>query len=272
MFVDSHCHLDRLKQSPAQLAETLAFAKQRGVEHFLCVCVSVNEYEQMLDAVKDFADVSVSCGVHPLHQEDACDYATLLDMAKRDEVVAIGETGLDYFYSKETIEVQKQSFIDHIKVANELQKPLIIHTRDAREDTIALLKEYKAESTIGVLHCFTEDLDMAQRAIELGFYISLSGIVTFNSAKTLREVAKAIPLDRLLIETDSPWLAPVPHRGQQNQPAYVVEVAEFIAKERGISVEELARATTQNFYRLFSLCKSQTTVPAASVHEAVCKS
>lgn len=253
MFVDSHCHLDRLKQSPEALAETLQFARTRGVEHFLCVCVSVNDYDSMLETVKGFSDVSVSCGVHPLHQDEACSYAELLEKAQRDEVVAIGETGLDYFYSPESKEVQLTSFVDHIKVANETRKPLIIHTRDAREDTINLLKEYKAPHTNGVLHCFTETLDMAQAAIDMDFYISISGIVTFNSADELREVVKAIPLTRLLIETDSPWLAPVPHRGKQNQPGYVVEVAEFIAELKGVTVEELARCTTENFYNLFSL-------------------
>lgn len=258
MFVDSHCHLDRLKQGPEALAETLNFARTRGVEHFLCVCVSVNDYETMLDTVKAFDDVSVSCGVHPLHQDEACSYEVLLEKAQRDEVVAIGETGLDYFYSPESKSVQLTSFVDHIKVANETNKPLIIHTRDAREDTINLLREHKAPHTKGVLHCFTESLEMAQAAMELGFYISISGIVTFNSADELRDVVKAIPLDRLLIETDSPWLAPVPHRGKQNQPGYVVEVAEFIAELKGITVKELATITTQNFYELFSLARKQS--------------
>lgn len=258
MFVDSHCHLDRLKQGPEALAETLNFARTRGVEHFLCVCVSVNDYETMLDTVKAFDDVSVSCGVHPLHQDDACSYEVLLEKAQRDEVVAIGETGLDYFYSPESKSVQLTSFVDHIKVANETNKPLIIHTRDAREDTINLLREHKAPHTKGVLHCFTESLEMAQAAMELGFYISISGIVTFNSADELRDVVKAIPLDRLLIETDSPWLAPVPHRSKQNQPGYVVEVAEFIADLKGVTVKELATITTQNFYELFSLARKQS--------------
>ena len=255
MFVDSHCHLDRLKQSPEQLAQTLQFARTRGVEHFLCVCVSVNDYDAMRDTVKAFSDVSVSCGVHPLHQDEACSYEELLAKASSDEVVAIGETGLDYFYSPDSKAVQLTSFVDHIKVANETGKPLIIHTRDAREDTINLLKEHKAAHTKGVLHCFTESLEMAQAAIEMGFYISISGIVTFHSASELREVVKAIPIDRLLIETDSPWLAPVPHRGKQNQPGYVVEVAEFIAELKGVSVSALAEITTQNFYSLFSLAK-----------------
>ncbi|MEQ5808053.1 TatD family hydrolase [Alteromonas sp. NFXS44] len=252
MFVDSHCHLDRLKMDEAGLEETLKFARQRGVEHFLCVSVSVKDYDDMYEAVKDFPDVSVSCGVHPLHQEDACDYDTLLEKASNPEVVAIGETGLDYFYSADTKEVQLASFVDHIKVANALKKPLIIHTRDAREDTLSLLKEHKNPETKGVLHCFTESLDMALAAIDMGFYVSISGIVTFNSADELREVVKALPMERLLIETDSPWLAPVPHRGKQNQPGFVVEVAEFIASVKGVTVEELARQTTENFYTLFS--------------------
>lgn len=260
MLVDSHCHLDRLDKSPEELAELVAAAEARGVQHFLCVCVSVNEYPQMLATVAPFANVSVSCGVHPLHQEDACDYQTLLAQASDPKVVAIGETGLDYFYSADTKTVQTQSFIDHIKAANALNKPLIIHTRGAKEDTLDLLRRYKNPETQGVLHCFTEDLDMALQAIEMGFYISISGIVTFRNAESLREVVKAIPLDKLLVETDSPWLAPIPHRGKQNQPAYVRDVAEFIAQLKEVSLEELAAQTTDNFYQLFSLirrCQTQ---------------
>ncbi len=253
MYVDSHCHLDRLKSSDSNLAETLEFARKRGVQHFLCVCVSVREFDAMLAKVESFDDVSVSCGVHPLHQEDASSYEALLEKACDPRVVAIGETGLDYFYSADTQVVQRQSFVDHIKVANKLNKPLIIHTRDAREDTIQLLKEHKDSHVKGVLHCFTESLEMAQEAIKLGFYISISGIVTFNSADELRQVVRELPLDRLLIETDSPWLAPVPHRGKENQPGFVVEVAEFIAQLKGVSVQEVANVTTENFYDLFSL-------------------
>ena len=255
MFVDSHCHLDRLDDT-TPLKEVLDFAQRRGVEHFLCVAVSVREFDDMQRTVAEFDNVSVSCGVHPLHQDDACSKQELLEKASSDSVVAVGETGLDYFYSEETRDVQMQSFIEHIQVANELNKPLIIHTRGAKEDTLAALKEHKASYTKGVLHCFTEDWDMAEQAIELDMYISLSGIVTFKSADALRDVARKVPLDRLLIETDSPWLAPVPHRGKPNQPGYVVEVAEFIANLRGISVKELAQATTQNFYTLFDRVKS----------------
>ena len=196
--------------------------------------------------------------MHPLHQDEACSYDELLAMASSDNIVAIGETGLDYFYSAETKDVQLTSFVDHIKVANELNKPLIIHTRDARQDTITLLKQHKAPTTRGVLHCFTEDWEMAEAAIALGFYISISGIVTFKSAQALQDVVKKIPLENLLIETDSPWLAPVPYRGKQNQPGYVREVGEFIAELKGVSAEELARITTENFYQLFNISKTST--------------
>lgn len=253
MFVDSHCHLDRLDKSAQELEEVVTFARRRGVEHFLCVCVSVNDFPTMVNKVQAFSDVSVSCGVHPLHQDEACDYTTLLNMASHPQVVAIGETGLDYFYSADAKDVQLSSFIDHIKVANVLGKPLIIHTRDAKHDTLDLLRKYKDPKTEGVLHCFTETWDMAKQAIDLGMYISISGIVTFRTATELQEVVKKIPLDKLLIETDSPWLAPVPYRGKQNQPGYVREVAEFIADLKGVSVDELAKVTTANFYRLFKI-------------------
>jgi TatD DNase family protein len=256
VFVDSHCHLDRLNKSPEELSEVLDFARNRGVEHFLCVSVSVKDFPEMLNTVKVFNDVSVSCGVHPLHQEDACSFDDLLQMSDNKEVVAIGETGLDYFYSAETKSVQLTSFVNHIKVANKLKKPLIIHTRNAREDTIELLKQHKDPSTRGVLHCFTDTWEMAQAAIELGMYISISGIITFKTATELQDVVKKIPLDKLLIETDSPWLAPVPYRGKPNQPGFVKEVGEFIANLRGISVEQLARITTNNFYELFPIKRS----------------
>ena len=253
MFVDSHCHLDRLKKSDSELEKTVLAATKRKVEHMLCVAVSVKEFADMKAKVAKFDNVSLSCGVHPLHNEDVCTYDELLAHVKQDDVVAVGETGLDYFYSAETEAVQKRSFIDHIKVANVVSKPLIIHTRNAHKDTINLLNEYRSPNTIGVLHCFTESLEMAREAIDMGFYISISGIVTFASAKELQDTVKQIPLDRLLIETDSPWLAPVPHRGKENEPANVVDVAYFIAELKGISVTELAHATTNNFYKLFSL-------------------
>lgn len=258
MFVDSHCHLDRLKKSDEELDQVVKQAELAGVEHMLCVAVSVREYDAMLDKVAKFSNVSVSCGVHPLHNEDVCSYQQLLDYASREEVVAVGETGLDYYYSKDTKQVQHESFIDHIKVANKLDKPLIIHTRNAQEDTLKALSKYYNDSTGAVLHCFTESLDMALSAMEMGIFISISGIVTFKSAKELQDTVKQIPLEKLLIETDSPWLAPVPHRGKQNEPKHVVDVAKFIAELKGVSVEELAQRTTHNFYTLFNRVNMQT--------------
>lgn len=253
MFVDSHCHLDRLDCSAEELSDKVDAAHNAGVEHMLCVAVSVKDFEDMLKKVAHFEHVSVSCGVHPLYQEDACDHATLLAKADNPIVVAVGETGLDYHYSAETKDTQLRSFVDHIKVANELNKPLIIHTRAAQDDTLELLSKHYKPSTGAVLHCFTESLEMAQAAIKMGIYISISGIVTFKTATELQQTVKQIPLDKLLIETDSPWLAPVPHRGKKNEPKHVVDVAKFIAELKGISLETLAKHTTENFYKLFKL-------------------
>ncbi|TMO42829.1 metal-dependent hydrolase [Pseudoalteromonas ruthenica] len=254
MIVDSHCHLDKLDfdKLDTDLDGVLQQARERDVEHFLCVNVTLDKFPQMLETIAPYSDVSASCGVHPLDQKDALNIDQLRQLAASDKVVAVGETGLDYYYSAETKPVQLESFVGHIDVANELDKPLIIHTRDAREDTINLMREHHAERCGGVLHCFTEDYDMAKKAMDLGFYISISGIVTFRNAEQLRDVVKQIPLDRLLIETDSPYLAPVPHRGKTNQPAYVQDVAYFIAELKGISYKKLATATTDNFYRLFN--------------------
>jgi TatD DNase family protein len=265
VFVDSHCHLDRLDKTPEELNEVVEQALSANVEHMLCVAVSVKEFAQMKSAVSHYPQVSMSCGVHPLHNEDVCDYSTLLDHAELPDVVAVGETGLDYFYSQETADVQMASFIDHIKVANKVAKPLIIHTRGAQKDTLKALNEHYEHSTGAVLHCFTESLEMAQAALKMGIYISISGIVTFSSAKELQEVVKLIPMDRLLIETDSPWLAPVPYRGKKNEPKHVIEVAKFIAKLKGITVEQLGEQTTDNFYRLFShISRASKDVNAAS--------
>lgn len=257
MIVDSHCHLDRLNfdELGLSLEQVLENARAKKVEHFLCVSVTLDQFPGMLEKVQGFDDVSVSCGVHPLDQKDALDKNRLLSLAKNDKVVAIGETGLDYYYSKDTHQVQKDSFAGHIDVANELHKPLIIHTRDAKQDTLDIMRAHNAENCGGVLHCFTEDWQMAKQALDLGFYISISGIVTFRNAAALREVVEKIPLDRLLIETDSPYLAPVPHRGKTNQPAYVEDVAYFIADLKKLSFSELAKATTDNFYQLFKLAK-----------------
>lgn len=177
--------------------------------------------------------------------------ATLCDWADHPRVVALGETGLDYHYSRDSAEIQRSSFAAHLRAAAELRLPLIVHTREAREDTLDLIRAHGNPEVGGVLHCFTESWNMARQAIDLGYYISISGIVTFNSAAELRDVVRQVPLERLLVETDSPYLAPVPHRGKPNQPAYVREVAEFVAQLKGVTLEELAKVTTENFYRLF---------------------
>ena len=260
MFVDSHCHLDRLDPAThgGDLAATLDAARARGVKQFLAIGVTLDEVPGVAAIARDHDDVVISAGVHPLHRVDEePDVEAIKAVADRYGAVAIGECGLDYHYLKkapETVpsrEVQRERFRRQLIAARELQLPVIIHTREARDETLALIREHTDPAIGGVLHCFTEDLEMAREAVRHGFYISLSGIVTFHSAKALREVARQVPLDRLLIETDSPYLAPVPHRGKPNEPGWVVEVAECIAAERGISVEEVAMQTTANFYRLF---------------------
>ena len=257
MFVDSHCHLDRLELDKLGLSleQVIANAQAQQIEHMLCVCVSLAEFEQMRAQVADFSLVSISCGEHPLHQQDTVSAELLLEKCSSSDVVAVGETGLDYFYAPEAKRSQQDAFVSHIQVAKQLSKPLIIHTRDARADTIALMRSHQADNAGGVLHCFTEDYDTAKAALDLGFYISISGIMTFRNADELRGVVKKLPLDRLLIETDAPYLAPVPYRGKTNQPAYVTAVAKAVAEVKGIELQQLAQQTTANFYKLFSLAR-----------------
>lgn len=254
MLIDSHCHLDRLKAAPdkVSLAELINQAKSRDVDYFLCVNVRLNGFEAMRDKVADFENVFLSVGVHPLDVKGEMDTKQLLDFSADPRVVAIGETGLDYYYADDTKSLQQHCFEQQVELAKQLNKPLIIHTRDAREDTLNILKNGHAEQVGGVLHCFTEDWQMAKAALDMGFYISISGIATFKNAGDLRTVIRKIPQDRLLVETDSPYLSPVPHRGQENQPAFVRDVAEAVANVRGESYQELAHCTTENFFRLFS--------------------
>lgn len=254
MFVDSHCHLDRLDLSAhdGDLNAALDAARARDVRQFLAIAVTLEDVPGLAEIARAHDDVVISAGVHPLHEvTEEPTVASITACAERHEAVAIGETGLDYHYDGVSREVQYERFRRHLMAATELELPVIIHTREAREDTLALIREHTDPNIGGVLHCFTEDLDMAREAVRHGFFISLSGIVTFRNAKTVRELARKVPLDRLLIETDSPYLAPVPHRGKPNEPQWVVEVAECIAEERGISVDEVAMQTTANFYRLF---------------------
>lgn len=255
MLVDSHCHLDMLAavRERGDLDGVLATARDAGVTHFLCVGVNFEDLPDMLALTAGRANVFASAGVHPSAQPPAePSQQDIEQAAQSSQVVAIGETGLDYFYDTVARDVQRERFRRHVRAAVKLNKPLIVHTRDAREDTLQVLREEGAARCGGVLHCFTESWDVAAAAMELGFFISLSGIVTFRNADALRDVARRVPLERLLIETDSPYLAPVPMRGKENQPAYVRHVAEFIAKERGVSFDALAQATTENFFRLFA--------------------
>ena len=255
MLIDSHCHLDRLDLKPYQndFSCFMQEVKNSHIEHLLCIAIDLESYPAMLELVENYPQISVSVGVHPnVHEGQEPTVDELIALGSIDKVVAIGETGLDYFRSTGDLNWQHQRFRNHINAAKALKKPLIIHTREAKQDTLRILKEENAQEVGGIIHCFTEDWEFAQQALELNFYISFSGIVTFNSAKEIQEVAKKVPADRFLIETDSPYLAPVPHRGRPNYPTYVRFVAEQIAKLRGVSVEEVAELSTANFYRLFN--------------------
>ena len=254
MFVDSHCHLDRLKIANYEgaLDEALNQARECKVQNFLCISVSLENIDHVIDIANRYEDVFASVGVHPLDVDSGMPVVSeLSEKGRQPKVIAIGETGLDYYYSEENKDQQKESFSRQIQVSTALKKPLVIHTRSAKEDTLTIIKQQVDPDVAGVLHCFTEDWDMAKKAIDMNFYISISGIVTFKNAKELQETVKKIPLDRLLIETDSPYLAPVPFRGKSNQPKYVPEVAKCIAELKNLSVESLAEATTENFFSLF---------------------
>lgn len=251
MFVDSHCHLNF-----PELSENITSVRQlmhdEKIGHALCVSVTLDKFPEVLSLAEQYDNFYASVGVHPDYEDiQEPTVAELVSLAKHPKVVAIGETGLDYFRLTGDLEWQRERFRTHIRAAILAYKPLIIHTRNAVDDTLRIMREEGVEKVGGVLHCFTESWEMAKAAIEMGFYISFSGIVTFKNAKELKEVAKQVPLERILIETDSPYLAPVPFRGKINQPAYVKYVGQEIANLRGISIEEVAAATTQNFFKLF---------------------
>ena len=257
MLTDSHCHLDKIDLTPFdnQFSNMVDAAQEADVSQFLCVCIDTEHFQDVLKPAQQYSNIYCSVGVHPTHQESyAPTVEELVELAQHKEVIAIGETGLDYFRCEDDdMTWQHDLFRTHIRAAIETQKPLIIHTRSAKEDTIRILAEENAQKVGGVMHCFAEDWETAQQAMELNFYISFSGIVSFNSAKELQEVAKKVPEDKFLIETDSPWLAPVPKRGKPNQPAYVKYVAEKMADLRGCSYEHIARVSTDNFNRLFNM-------------------
>jgi TatD DNase family protein len=259
MYVDSHCHLD-FPELSSRLDEILATMRANRVDRALCVSVTLEDFPRVLALAEAHPHLYASVGVHPDHREARePDVATLVALADHPKVIAIGETGLDYFRTEgdpaEVCGWQRERFRVHVRAARATGKPLIVHTRSASDDTLAILREEGADTVGGVMHCFTETWEVARAALDLGFFISLSGIVTFRNAEALREVARRVPLDRLLIETDSPYLAPVPHRGKVNEPGFVRHVGEFLATLKGVETERFAQITTENFDRCFNLLR-----------------
>ncbi|MBJ7253269.1 MAG: TatD family hydrolase [Sphingomonadaceae bacterium] len=254
MFVDSHCHLN-YKGLVEQQAEILKRARESGVSAMLNISTREREWDEVIGLAEQEKDVWASVGIHP-HEADqhvGMDCAKLVAESAHPRVVAIGETGLDYYYDKSDRAQQCTGFREHIKASRQTGLPIIIHTRDAEADTAAILTEEMREGAFtGVIHCFTASAEFARIALDLGLYISLSGIVTFKNAKDLQDVAKWLPADRLLVETDAPFLAPIPHRGRTGEPAFVADTARFVAQLRGVAAESLAQQTSDNFYNLFT--------------------
>ena len=256
MFIDSHCHLDRLDLSVYQGNLDLAIeaAREAGVDRMLCISIDLENSPEVVSLAERYEDVYASVGVHPLDCKSVVpDIEVVRALADHRKVIAIGETGLDYYYAttEGALAVQRQSFINHLELAAELELPVVVHVRDAWEDALEFIREYGHKESSGVLHCFTGSLEMAKTALDLNYYISISGIVTFRNASALRDVVEYLPMDRLLIETDSPYLTPVPNRGKSNEPRFVADVARFIAELKGITTEEVGKKTSGNFYRLF---------------------
>ena len=268
MLVDSHCHLDDPDFGP-ELDDVIARARQAGVGAMLAICTKISRYERLRAIAEAHEDVYCSVGVHP-HEagaEPEVDRRRLAKLARHPRTIGIGETGLDYHYGHAPREKQKASFRTHIAAAREAGLPVIVHNRDADHDTIEILaKEHRKGAFAAVMHCFSAGAELAERAVELGFYISFSGIVTFKNAETVREIASAVPLDRILVETDAPYLAPVPNRGKRNEPAFVALTAARLADLRDMAPEAFAEATTANFFRLFAKAKA----PSAGMIEARC--
>ena len=256
MYFDSHCHLDRIQLEDhdndfGRLMDTIA---DEGVTRMVCIGVTLESFDDMYRRIAGLDQVYCTAGVHPDYEQvEEPEVEALCELAERDKVVAIGETGLDYFHQSGQLDWQRERFVTHIEAARECGLPLVIHTREAREDTLELLRRHRAGDVGGVLHCFTESWEMARAAIELGFYISISGIVTFAQAQNVRDMACKIPLERLLIETDSPWLSPAPYRGKPNHPGRVRLVAEKLAEIREQSIDEIATATYRNACQLFAI-------------------
>lgn len=259
MYIDSHCHIN-FPELAARMPEILGKMAENEVSHALCVSVDLPDFPGVLDLAERHANIYASVGVHPDYEdtpEPSVD--ELVRLANHPKIVAIGETGLDYYRLEGDLEWQRERFRTHIRASRATGKPLIIHTRAASEDTIRIMREegagIDAGGAAGVMHCFTESLEVAQAAMEMGFYISFSGIVTFKSAKELQAVAREVPLEQMLIETDSPYLAPVPHRGKVNEPALVRHVAEYLATLKGVPLEQVAQQTTDNFFNLFKIAR-----------------
>jgi len=251
MLVDSHCHLN-FPELSGRIDEALALMRDNRVTHALCVSVTLQEFPQVRALAERFPHIYASVGVHPDYPDvPVVTEEELVSLADHPKIVAIGETGLDYFRIKGDSEWQRDRFRTHIRAAHRSRKPLIVHTRGAAADTLRIMREERAGEVGGVMHCFTESWDVAQGAMDLGFYISFSGIVTFKNALGLKDVARRVPLERMLIETDAPYLAPVPFRGKTNEPGLVKYVAEEIARLRDIPLDQVASATTSNFFRLF---------------------
>ena len=260
MFIDSHCHIN-FPELAARMPEVLDKMAENAVTHALCVSVNLPDFPQVLAMAEKNPHVFASVGVHPDYEDTPePSVAQLVALADHPKIVAIGETGLDYFRLTGDLEWQRERFRVHIRASRATGKPLIIHTRAASADTIRIMQEEGAGTNAGgaggVMHCFTESIEVARAAIAMGFYISFSGIVTFKSAKDLQAVARAVPLESMLIETDAPYLAPVPHRGRMNEPGLVRHVAEFLASLNDVPVEEIGRATTENFFRLFKMARA----------------
>ena len=253
MFVDSHCHLD-FPELAAELPALLDAMRVNSVTHALCISVEMPAWPAVVAIAQAHENIYATVGVHPDYQDtEDPSVDDLVARAATPKVVAIGETGLDYYRLTGDLEWQRERFRRHIRAAREVRKPLVIHTRSAAEDTLAIMREERADEAGGVMHCFTETWDVASRALDLGFHISFSGIVTFKNAIELKDVARRVPIDRMLIETDSPYLAPAPFRGKRNQPAFVRYVGEEIARLRGIDAAAVGQATTHNFFRLFGI-------------------
>lgn len=260
MLVDSHCHLDYEDFAAEGVAEIVSRAKSAGVGHFLTICTEIAKFPQVLATAEKFPDMHCTVGTHPHHAADSGEINVkkeeIIALTKNPKVAGIGETGLDYYYNHSPSAEQQKCFATHIEAACETSLPLVIHTRDADDDTIRIMRDAGQGKARGVMHCFSGGQKLADESLALGFYISFSGIITFKKAEELREVVKRVPMDKILVETDSPYLAPIPHRGKRNEPAFVVHTAQMVAELKGLPIADVAARTTENFFTLFSKAKS----------------